>query len=194
MILPEHSEHTKTPSATRKPARFLAIGPMGFLGACSKQRFRYSIVSFVAMIGLASYRRRISRLKWRTEKSRDEKNLPAFWKTSVVFCRRQIPAEEQHPLRVAALLLVEIGALALGAIDLDALVAVLDEIPGDNAFPLAVDAGLDLRADGGDRERVAAPFRRGVGGFLLIPAVLWPVLPRPDVEIAVAGVWSSTGP
>ena len=106
--------------------------------------------------------------------------------------RRQIDAEEQHPLGIAALLCrVEVGPLALGAIDLDALVAVFDEIPGDDAFPLAVDAGLDLGADGGDRELVAAPLGRGVGGLLLIPAVLRPILPRPDVEIAVAGVWAA---
>ena len=59
------------------------MGLMGFLGACSKQRFRYSIVSFVAMIGLAFKMKPTSRLKWRTEKSRDEKGRlglrPSVW-------------------------------------------------------------------------------------------------------------------
>ena len=73
------------------------MGLMGFLGACSKQRFKYSIVSFVAMIGLAFKMKPTSRLKWRTEECWTfvfaMLYLSLDWKTSVGFHRRQITAE-----------------------------------------------------------------------------------------------------
>ncbi len=67
------------------------MGPMGFLGACSKQRFRYSIVSFVAIIGLSFKMKPTSRLKWRTENARDEKSLPAFREASNRRCHLRQP-------------------------------------------------------------------------------------------------------
>ena len=65
---------------------------------------------------------------------------------------------------------------------------MLHEVRNDHAFPVAVDAGVDLCADGGNRKLVAAPFRRAFRMFLLVAAVLRPVLPSTDVQVAVGGI------